>query len=367
MTSIAKKLLNMIGLKVYYIGMDGKTIKVPLDWLLGPEDVGVRYLALRDIVKTNNDNLVEAGEKAHREGPIAHVLGQMNDEGYWEKPGVGYYPKYTGTVWSVILLSQLGASIQMDERISTACTYILDQGLAKGGQFTVNRLPSGTADCLQGNLCAALLESGCEDPRLDKAFEWMARTVTGEGIAPITDKSAPVRYYAGKCGPRFACGSNNKLPCAWGAVKVMLAFSRLPADKRTPLIDRAISEGVDFLFSRDPVKADYPSGYSNKPSGNWWKFGYPVFYITDLLQNVEALVGLGYGKDPRLAAALAFIRGKQDSQGRWLLDYDYAGKTWLDFGLKKKPNKWVTLRALKALQSISLSGAIGFSQSSQIP
>ena len=65
---------------------------------------------------------------------------------------------------------------------------------------------------------------GCHDPRLATAFEWMARTVTGEGIAPVTDKQAAVRYYAGKCGPLFACGSNNKLPCAWGGVKVMLAL-----------------------------------------------------------------------------------------------------------------------------------------------
>ncbi len=74
--------------------------------------------------------------------------------------------------------------------------------------------------------------------------------------------------------------------------------------------------------------------------------------MTDLLQNVEALVGLGYGKDPRVAQALEIIREKQDSDGRWLLEYDYSGKTWVDFGPKKKPNKWVTLRALKVLKAV---------------
>jgi hypothetical protein len=204
---------------------------------------------------------------------------------------------------------------------------------------------------MQGNLCAALLDLGLEDPRLDKAFEWMARSVTGDGVAPMEDKAAPLRYYAGKCGPYFACGANNKLPCAWGAVKVMLAFGKLPRRKRTALIDKAIKVGADFLFSRDPAKADYPCGYNDKPSGNWWKFGFPVFYVTDLLQNVEALVGLGYGKDTRLKNALAIIRDKQDAQGQWLLEYDYTGKTWLDFGAKKKPNKWVTLRALRVLKA----------------
>jgi hypothetical protein len=45
------------------------------------------------------------------------------------------------------------------------------------------------------------------------------------------------------------------------------------------------------------------------------------------------------------------IDEKQDDQGRWPLEYDYTGKTWVNFGVKKQPNKWVTLRALRVLKS----------------
>jgi len=330
--------------------VDRKLEKNPVDWLLESDDIGVKYLALRDLVESGGVELTKARKRAHDEGPIAQVLAKMKEGGYWEQPGAGYSPKYTGTVWSIILLSQLGASIETDKRIDSACSYVLKHTLTDGGHFTVNGAPSGTVDCLQGNLCASLLDLGSEDPRLDKAFEWMARSVTGEGVAPMTDKTAPVRYYAGKCGPNFACGANNKLPCAWGAVKVMLAFSKLPEQKRSPSINKAINTGVDFLFSTDPAEADYPCGYSNKPSGNWWKFGFPVFYVTDLLQNVEALARLGYGTDPRLAKSLNIIQEKRGTQGRWPLEYDYTGKTWVNFGAKKQPNKWVTFRALRVLK-----------------
>jgi hypothetical protein len=323
-----------------------------LEWLLEPGDIGVKYLAGRDLLKPTPGELLEVKKLAHTAGPIAVVLDKMQPEGYWEKPGHGYSPKYTGTVWSVILLAQFGASLEIDSRIATACSYVLDNTLTRGGHFTANGLPSGTADCLQGNLCASLLDLGCTDSRLDAAFEWMARSVTGEGVATMQDRAAPVRYYAGKCGPNFACGANNKLPCAWGAVKVMLAFGRLPEGKRTPLINNAIKQGIDFLFGKDPVTADYPCGYAIKPSGNWWKFGFPVFYVTDILQIAEALVALGYGKDSRLANTIKYIREKRDSQGRWPLEYDYTGKTWIDFGPKKQPSKWVTLRALRVLQAV---------------
>jgi hypothetical protein len=132
----------------------------------------------------------------------------------------------------------------------------------------------------------------------------------------------------------------------------MLALAGIPKKSQSPVVKRAIAKGVDFLFSVDPALATYPSGYSSKPSGNWWKFGFPVFYVTDLLQNVEALIRLGFGKDKRLQKALELVHEKQDAQGRWLLEYDYGGKTWVDFGEKKQPNKWVTLRALRVLKAV---------------
>jgi hypothetical protein len=324
----------------------------PISWLLEPASPGVRYLALRDLgLGASARELRLARKTAHQRGPIASFLRHMDKSGFWVREGPGYNPKYRSVDWSLLALAQLGGSIDEDPRIATACDYLLGHGLFPGGQFSTDPGPSGTVDCLQGNMCWALLELGCEDPRLDTAFEWMARTVTGEGLAALNDGAADRRYYAYKCGPTFACGVNNSLPCAWGAVKVMLALARLPHARRTPLIKRAIRRGRDFLFRVDPATAAYPTRAGGKPSRDWWKFGFPVFYITDLLQLVEALVMLGHGHDPRLAPSLTIIRDKQDARGRWSLDFDYPDKTWADFGARKQPNKWVTLRALRVLKA----------------
>jgi len=324
-----------------------------LTWLLTEDEPGVRYLVMRDLLDRPADDieLISAQEAAHNEGPISIILDEMNDSGYWVEAGPGYRPKYRSTVWSLIMLAQLGASSALDKRIERACQHLLNNALTENGQFTLSGTPSGTIDCLQGNLCTAMIDLGVSDPRLEPAFEWMARSVTGEGVAPMSDKKAPIRYYSGNCGPDFLCGANNKLPCAWGAVKIMLAFSKLPKNRRTPIIEDAIERGIDFLLGIDPAEATYPTGWSKRPSGNWWKFGFPVFYVTDLLQNVEAFVRLGYGDDPRLSNALNIIREKQDNNGRWALEYTYTGKTWVDFGEKKQPNKWVTVRATWVLKN----------------
>jgi hypothetical protein len=177
----------------------------------------------------------------------------------------------------------------------------------------------------------------------------MARSVTGEGIAPKEDKKADVRYYAYKCGPDFQCGANHG-PCAWGATKIALALGKIFPGERTPLIDRAIQRTVNFFFSVEPTTASWAQVSGKPPSRDWWLFGFPVFYVTDLLQVAEALTSLGYGSDPRFASTLDLIRQKQDELHRWKLEYVYGSKTWGNYGMRGKPNKWVTLRAMRVLK-----------------
>ncbi len=325
----------------------------PLPWLLEAENPAVRYVTLRDLLDLTpaSAESTEARRAAHASGEIAAVLGKMDPAGWWAKPGPGYNPRYRSTDWSIISLAQMGASAAEDERVARGCAYLLDHALAPGGKFSYNGAPSGTVDCLQGNLCRALTALGVEDERLEQAFEWMARTVTGEGLDGPESRDSEERYYAAKYGPDFACGYNGRKPCAWGAAKIMLAFGSLPAAKRTPLIDRAIRRGVDFLFSIDPATAAYPTRNNDKPSRNWWEFAFPVFYNTELLQVAEALTALGYGRDPRLANTLDLVIGKQDADGRWPLEHKYTVKAWFEFGEKGSPSKWVTLRALRVLKA----------------
>lgn len=327
-----------------------------MTWLLDPTDPGPRHLALRDLLRRPADDpeLLAARAAAHAAPPIAPILDAMHPDGYWAKPGPGYSPKYRSTVWALITLAQVGASAAADERIARACAYLLDHALTRDGQFTLSSDggPSGTIDCLQGNLIAALLALGIDDPRLDRALEWMARTVTGEGIAPAGDTTAPLRYQHYKSGPLFACRVNGGLPCGWGAVKVMVAFGLMKgAHAGAPLlIEEAIRQGAAFLLSVDPATAAYPTPNGDAPSLKWWKFSFPVFYVADVLQVVEALTALGYGDDPRLANARALIRSKADADGRWRLELDYAGQLWPGVTFSpKRPNKWVTIRALRAL------------------
>ena len=328
----------------------------PLPWLLEADiaEPAVRYFTLRHILDRPEDDagVREAQASIMAGGPVPKILAAQKPDGYWVKPGPGYGPKYRGTVWQVTFLAQLGAD-GADPRVRAGGEYVLSHSIAGHGGFSANGTPSAFIHCLAGNLGAALLDLGyLDDERLQKALEWQARMITGERVADPGSRDMVERYYkSGTCGPLFACAANNGLPCAWGGVKAMLALSKVPLSHRTATMSTAIEKGVGFLLSYDPAVADYPAGWADKPSSSWFKFGYPIAYVTDVLQNLEVLASLGRARDRRLVNALELVVSKQDGQGRWRLEYSYNGKTWVDIEEKRQPSKWVTLRAIRVLKA----------------
>ena len=317
-----------------------------LPWLLedDPANPGVRYFALRDLLGRPADDLeVQAAQHAiMHSGPVPAILEAQDPEGYWVKSGGGYSPKYRGTVWQIMLLAELGAD-PADDRVRQGCLYLLAHSMAANGAFAAgqNPHPAGAIHCLNGNLVTALLSLGFrDDPRVDSALNWMARSITGE---------PSIQYQGwGTSGPGFACGVNEGQPCGWGANKALRALLAVPAERRTPPIQRAIDAGVEFLLSRDPAVADYP--YTEQVSATWFKLGFPFSYWSDVLETAAVLVQAGFGADPRVVPVLNLIIAKQDAHGRWRLENSLNGKMWVDIERRGKPSKWVTLRVLRVLQ-----------------
>ncbi len=328
-----------------------------IDWLLenDEQNAPIKFLTIRDLLdaRLNSIELNKAKEFMMSHGPIPEILEQQQPDGHWDREDSIYYNKYTGTCWSVIMLAQMGADAS-DRRIGHGCDYLLAHSLGDFGGFSMNSRRSGAIHCLQGNIASALLDLGYQnDNRVLQAVEWMAHSVIGEGFSGSKDSGGDYYLRSGISGPGFRCSANNHEPCAWGAVKVALALSKVPSEKRTEHMHKAINACVDFLTSVEPASAEYPHPYAPKPSTSWFKFGFPVFYITDLLQILEALTELGLKNDVQLGKAIDFVLNKRGKDLRWPMEYTYNGKTWVDIEEKGRPSKWVTLRALRMMKNYS--------------
>lgn len=328
----------------------------PLPWLLDGEEPAVRHRALRELLDLPADDpeVVAARAAAMSSDPIATILAAQDPEGWWVYPGAGYGPKYSGTVWSLMFLDQLGAD-GADPRIRAACDYVLEHSQAPTGGFATagGKQPakgSYVVHCLNGNLLRALIGFGwLDDERVQRSLDWQAASITGEG---------DIRWYrTSTSGPGFQCAINEHLPCGWGAAKAVLGLARVPVAARSRAISKALEAGVEFLLSVDPATAMYPMGWGNtEPSRKWFKLGFPSGYWADILQVMEAVCEAGFGADPRLFGAVGWLVSKQDRDGRLRNEDRYTGKMHIDIDRGRGPSRWVTLRAARVLKMVAEAG-----------
>ena len=318
-----------------------------IDWLLEKDNPSVRYFALRYLLgRDDDDKEVQSARRAiMRSEPVKKILAAQQAEGYWEKPGRGYSPKYRGTDWQILFLAELGAD-GSHRKVRRGCDYLLKHAQAAHGGFSAyaGATPSGAVHCLNGNLTWALIALGCgEDERVGRAVEWLAGAITGDDFEWW--------YSSTVSGPGFACGVNVKQPCGWGAVKSLRALANLPERLRSARVKKATAMAAEFLLGRDLAKADYP--FTERVSGEWFKFGFPLSYTSDVLEALLALSEAGYGKDQRLKNAIELVLSKRDADERWAMKHSLNGKMWIDIEAKGRPSKWVTLRALQVLKAVS--------------
>jgi len=321
----------------------------PLAWLLEPANASSRFICLRDLLDrpAGDPDLTAAQQAIPRQEPARAILDAQWPEGYWIAPGVGYSPKHKATVWQLIYLATLGAP--RTAAIDRACAYALDNSRLPDGRFTSHagdlsprrHHARGAVACLNGNLLRAMAQLGYADPRLDQSLEALADMVLRDQFCCRFNASRPLPA-------RMADG----LPCAWGAIKALAAFAQVPPADRSPAVQQAIATGIAFLLDEQGAATslsplEYPT--ATAPSPLWLRFGFPLGHTSDLLELLEVLARLGLGPDPRLAAAADLVQGKQDGAGRWALEYT-PQNAWADFGETGQPNKWVTLRALRALK-----------------
>jgi hypothetical protein len=331
-----------------------------LDWLLEKENPSVRYFALRDLLdRPEDDREVRAAHRAiMRSAPVQKILAAQKPEGYWFKPGAGYSPKYESTVWQILFLAELGADGRA-KAVRRGCEYLLEHAQSKSGGFSAgqNAPPSYAIHCLNGNLIWSLVALGFAGDarilsgvlsdsrrkwsrRIARAVDWLAGSITGDDFE---------WFNALVPGSGFKCGINDKQPCAWGAVKSLRALANLPPALQSSKVKKAIAMAVEFLLSRDLAKADYP--YTRRVSGEWFKFGFPLSYTSDVLETLLALAQAGHARDPRLQNAIELVLSKRDADGRWALKHTLSTKVRVTDEKKGKPSKWVTLRALRVLKA----------------
>ncbi len=326
-----------------------------LDWLLETSNPSVRFHALHDVLGRSLDDkeVREAHSRTRNSSLVRRILAKRSKKGFWPPEDTFYSPKWTASVWPMMLLGEIG--FNPDEGLKNAVERFLELHQLENGAF-VCPSPSDVANykkkhpraksarweepCLTGNMIRTFEVFGYgEDPRVKKAVKWMPEQQLEDGGWNCNYPEKKVKHSS-----------------FMSTIEPLWAYSEIPRAKWTRNMKRSIEDGAEFLLMHRVYKSDHHHWKHSLPFATALHF--PMYYYYDALHGLRVLAKLGYGDDERVRDAVHLILSKRTPDGKWLLEGDWSRepeaqqnkrKALVDVEELWKPSKWITLNAYRAL------------------
>jgi hypothetical protein len=313
-----------------------------LDWLLEENQPAVRSIALTDLLeRREGDPEVRAARaRIARVGWASDILSRQGPDGFWERREPRtvqeylyflWFPEFSATIWSAIVLADLGLT-SADPRIRKTADRLFEYKLGLSSMINLYHEEM----CAVGNAARTLTRFGYgEDPRVRRLYDWIVEDQRPDG------------------GWNCTQGTPGTLE-RW---EPLAALAALPRAKRSRRMEDATARGAEFYLERQLFR----EGSRYAP---WFRFHYPNHYFYDILVGLDLLTSLGYADDRRLRPALRLLAEKRRRDGTWKIDRASpdAPASLLHLHVKKmrplqleppgQPSKWLTLKALRVLKRV---------------
>jgi len=314
------------------------------DWLLGPENPGVRFWALQHLEDRPLDNpdVREAQEVVMNTPCVKAILKAQKSEGHWKRYENMYEPKYRATTHNLLLLAELGAKRVPAIEKAIEHLFLFQRN---SGHFLIEmpKTEKGKASivkdgcCLDGNILYYLIHFGyLNDERTEKLIDFQV-DYHSEDVGGWKCRAFPIDK--SKVFP---------VNCYMGGVKMLRALARIPKKQRSSDLDQIIDQEIEIILENGIFRYLRNPDGSRKEKAGWKRFGFPLFYQSDVLEALDTLTELGV-KDERMQDSIDLVTSVEQD-GKWLLKNTYNGKMLCEIDQKNKPSKWITLRAARVLK-----------------
>jgi hypothetical protein len=321
-----------------------------LPWLLEQSNPAVRMFTLTDVMgrPAHDKEVRTARESTLTSRPVTALKKAQGKRGYWPPDDSCYNPKYTSTVWPLMLLGEIG--VPRTPWIESAVERFMTQHQMENGAFCCGTMggKDGIEEepCLTGNMLRTFLVFGYgDDRRVKKALNWLPELQFEDG--------------GWNCDyPRV----NPTHSSFMSTIEPLWAYSEIPRQQWTRKMKDSIERAAEFLLAhriykshRDwrPVEFDMSKLYA----GNLiTMFHFPMYYYYDALHALRVLTKLGYEDDERISDAMHLMLSKKNPDGKWILEGDWARerkdktrKALVPMEQLMEPSKWITLNCYRVL------------------
>jgi hypothetical protein len=285
-----------------------------VEWLLDSKNPAIRYWTLKDILDEpdGDDEVVQTREQIASWTPVAQCLREQHSEGYWGSGEDVYWPKWTATVWPLILLGEIGVP-GSHPSIRKGCEYFLKVMDGQDRSWPPPKYPDEDLrgwrliwePCVTGNMARTLaaFDYG-DDPRVREMFEWLVKYQREDGGWNCDTEDS-------RNGEAVHHSS------FMSTIEPLWAFSTLDPQKWPRGGREAVERAAEFMLIHQLYKSDKTGKVIRN---EWTQLHFPMFYFYDILHGLRVLSKLGYGGDERMIDARELLLSKRLANGTWPLE-----------------------------------------------
>ncbi len=309
-----------------------------LAWLLAG-DPAIRWQVRRDLLDATRAEVEHERSLVARTGWGNELLARQDPTGTW---GGGLYsPKWISTTYTLLLLRHCGlppgqtAALRGVELIWDGARYF------DGGLTSASSIDAPEA-CVTSMYIALACYFGYEDPRVQKAIDWLLANQLPDG--------------GWNCRTVRFGDSHSSFHTSILALEALVEVDA--NTPRRPAVEAALSAGREFFLNHRLYRSHRDGSVANQ---SFTKLSFPPRWHYDVLRGLDHFRHVAAPWDERAADALDVVERRRRSDGRWPVQNRHAGTVWFEMEKTGGPSRWNTLRALRvrrwADQAHSAEGA----------
>jgi len=305
---------------------DNEAIQLPdsvITWLLGG-DPSIRWQAMRDFTDASPAAVTAERSRVSKEGWGRQLLDLQRPDGQWGD-GIST-PFWWSNLYTLVFLRDLGID-PTDPATRIAIDRVRSQ-VTWGPGFGDSPFFKGEVEpCINGRVVALGAYFGARDDRL------VDRLLNEQ----LTDGGWNCEAERGSVRSSF-----HTTICV---LEGLLAFER--AFGVVPAVTNARGRAQEYLLERRLFRR-LSTGDVIEPA--WTQFAFPPLWHYDVLRALDYLCGAEVEPDGRIEEAVRIVRERRHASGYWLLDVRHRDTPYEHLaGEVGRPNRWITLRALRVL------------------
>ena len=233
--------------------------------------------------------------------------------------------------WRLLELSEIPFTYALED-VQNWLELLVQKSYIQEG-FSLEGTIDSLLACHNALLTTILLKMGYKDKeKIDAGIDWILKYQSIERGKECT-------WPGNDLYTRFG-GCMKKVPCYYGVVKSMIAFTEYKKKYGSSKeLNDKLSQGLEYILQHRV----YKKLSSDKPIENSIILNfYPYTYKSNIIEILTLLKANDLMEDKRCADAINILRKKQRKDGYWQVDTSYMKSAWIDFDTPKKPGLWIS-------------------------